>query len=636
MNSKLKILLLFLWVQLFTVPVIWSQTSDFQLANRLMQQQNYEEARPILEHLYETNPNSLLFFDQFTDCLVNLTRYEEAENIAREQVREDRFRSQASVKLAEILHISGKREEAMDTWLTESEKNQDSIQTYYSIGSSMLSRQEFDAAIELFKEGQQYFNNPSLFIYELADTYMQAGRFDEAVNEYYQLIIDSPDQMSIVQQRFFMMRDSDIYEIAALELEDLLMEMHFTESSYSSLYQLLTWLLLETDQYQRAFQFARYYENQTSFTIYSLFSLARQLLSAKEFELAVQAYEYYLNDSILSIRSRSGEELSETYVQWAQYLQQNNIGSYNQYKTLYQKAYDISLEVINSNSLYNNADRIYARIIDLNVDIFKNFEEAQKWYDKMLQQEDQMDESYLYYAEGRIAIFQKEFTTARHTLTRADQNSENSNLSERSRYYLSLSDFFAKDYEFAEIQLQSLERRSTSYFANDAVKLRIWIKNGLRADSSRALLNSISESMYQLHSGNYNAALGLLEPVMANSQNPFAADLITELISVLPERYSSVLLQLSERITNAQPNSPIKERLYWDRAMLIEHLLQNDRLLYLTPYTFSFLAENPPFQYKREDLYELFEDIIMEFPNGFYAVYAREKLQKLERSATPL
>lgn len=617
-------------VQLLTTSVVWSQTADFQMANRLMQQQNYEEALPILEYLYENNPNSLIFFDQYTDCLINLTQYEKAEEIARNLILDDRFRSQASIKLAEILHISGKRDEALDIWVKESESGQNSIQNYYAIGSSMLSRQEFDAAIELFRKGQDSFNNPGLFTNELADTYMQAGRFEEAVNEYYKLILESPDQMSIVQQRFFTMRDPEVYEIAALELEDLLLELHFTESSYSSLYQLLAWLLLETDQYQRAFQFARYYENQTSHTNYSLFSLASQLLSAKEFDLAIQAYEFYLNDSILSVRSSSGEELAATYIQWAKYLQQNNTGSYNQYMDLYQKAYEISLEVINSDSLYDHSDRIYAQIIDMNIDFFKDIEEAQLWYEKMQQQRDLMDDSYLYYVEGRLAIFQKDFTTARHSLTRADQYSGNSNLSERSRYYLSLSDFFAKDYDFAEIQLQSLERRSTSYFANDAIKLRMWIKNGLRADTTRSLLNTISESIYQLHSGNFNFALELLEPVLANSSNPFAADLLTELISVLPEMYSPVLLQLSERVIQAQPSSPQKERLYWDRAILIEHLLQNDGFVNQSPYNFSFLEEKPTFQYNREDLYELYENIIMEYPNGFYAVYAREKLLQQE------
>lgn len=636
MSPLFRTILFFLIAFALSATAVLSQATDFQVANQLMQQQKYEEALPILENLYQNNPNSLIFFDQYTDCLVNLTMYEEAEAVARKQMEYERFRPQATIKLAEILHISGDRDGAMEIWLSESENDQNSIQHYYTIGSSLLSRQEFDTAIELFRLGQKRLNNPNLFTNELADTYMQAGRFEEAVIEFFQLIKNSPDQMSLVQQRFFMMRDREVYEIAAFELEDLLLDMHHTDSAYSPLYQLLAWLLLETEQYQRAFQFARHYENQTSFTIYSLFSLAGQFVSAREFELAVQAYEYYLNDGIESIRSRAGEELSAAYIQWVRYLQQNNLGSELQYRDLYLKAYDLSTRLINSDPNYNRAGRVFAQIIDLNVDFFKDPETAKEWFNRMREHEAQLDEAYLYYAEGRIALFNKDFTTARHTFTRADRLTDDSNLSERSRYYLSLSDFFGGDYDFAEIQLRSLERRSTSFYANDAIKLRMWIKNGLRADTTKSILDTISESMFHLHTGSYNEALQKLEPIMSNRQNPFAADLLTEMISELPESYYPMLLQLSERVISAQPNSPKSERLRWDRASLIEQILKSDNTTARSPFTFSFLDEDPVFQYSEHDLQQFYEDFLMEYPNGFYAVFAREKLQNLEDILTPI
>jgi hypothetical protein len=37
--------------------------------------------------------------------------------------------------------------------------------------------------------------------------------------------------------------------------------------------------------------------------------------------------------------------------------------------------------------------------------------------------------------------------------------------------------------------------------------------------------------------------------------------------------------------------------------------------------------------YTGDDLYELYEDILMEFPDGFYAPFIREKLQELELTA---
>jgi len=627
----LTTLTIFILSALLIVDTAEAQANEYQRANVLMQQQKFEEALPILESLYKENPRSYVFFDLYTDCLVNLKQFDEAEAIAREQVEQQRFRIQAAMKLAEILHLRGDRDQAMEIWMDEAEREAGNIQSYYTIGSSMASRQEYDAAINLYRSAQKRFGNETLFLNELANIYLQAGRFEESVNEYFRLIIHSPDQMSLVQQRFLRMRDQNLFEIAAFELEDQLLELNHNHEAYSSLYQLLTWLLLETEEYQRAFIFARHYENQTSYTIYSLFSLANQLLSARQFELATDAYEYYIHESDgSSLRYRSMEELAAAYTQWVQYLKQNNLENEARYRELYSKAYNINEELLNTAPNYDRIDRVYARIIDLSVDFYKDIEKAEYWYQKMTESNVRQDEAFKYYAEGRIALFKKDFTTARQTLTRADRATDSSNLSERARYYLSLSDFFAGDFEFAEIQLRSLERRHTSYYANDAIKLRMWIKNGKRADTTGALLKTISESMYSMHVGDYENAIQSLEPIMASSHNPFADDLVVELGSSLPMEYNTLVLQLIQRVLNSQPFSPLKERLLWDKANLVEQMLLYDGAHPTSPVSYDFLDGSEILPYNQENLQDLYEDLLMEFPDGFYATFAREKLQELE------
>jgi tetratricopeptide (TPR) repeat protein len=629
----MKVLISSLLILFLLADLSLAQTNEYQQANRLMQQQNYQEARPILENLYEGNPRSYVFFDLYTECLINLKEFGQAEEIARDQMGQNRFNLQAAMRLAEILHLKGDREQAREVWMSEAEVNRGNIQAYYTIGSSMTDRQEYDAAVELFKSAQEYLGDESVFLNELANTYMQAGRFEESVKQYFRLIINSPDQMSLVQQRFLRMRDNNLYQIAAFELEDQLMDLDLSHRAYSPLYQLLTWLLMETEEYQRAFIFARQYENQTSYTIHSLFTLANQLLSAREFELAVRSLEYYLDNNDESVRYRAKEELAITYTQWVQYLQQNNLETETRHRELYSKAYDFNETILENAPEYERADRVFSRIIDLSVDYLKDLDKAEYWFSKMQETDTGQNEAYLYYAEGRIALFKKDFTTARQTLTRADRATDNSNLSERARYYVSLSDFYAGDFEFAEIQLRSLERRHTSYYANDAIKLRMWIKNGKRADTTGALLHTISESMYSIHTGDYENALDKLEPIMAHSQSQFADDLVVELGSSLPDTYNALILRLIDRVLGSQPYSPLKERLLWDKASIIEQYLSGSDEMPGSPYSYDFLGDADTQTYTGDDLYELFEDILMEFPDGFYAPFVREKLQELELTA---
>jgi len=619
-----------LFILLIMTDLSFAQSRDFQTANRLMQQQNYEQAIPILSDLHDQNPSSFVFFDRLVDALIQTSELDRAENIVRKQIDRGFVTLQARGILGEILHLKGQQDEALEVWNNALESSNGNIQAHYIIASSMNNRREYDEAIRTYREARDLLNNQTLFLNELANTYMQAGRFDESVNEYFRLILESPRQMAIVQQRFFQMRDQQLYDIASFELEDLMLDLSTTHEAYSSLYQLLSWLLLETEQYERAYNFARYYEEQTSHTVYSLFSMGNRFLAAKQFQYAENAYQFYKESTNLSTRYRSYDELSNTYLQWGNYAEQNNLTPADSIRTLYQKSYNNAEELIEQNAEYEQADRVLSRLAELSLDIFKNRDSAARWF-QTLQKISGSDDPYSLYTEGRIAIFDENFSLARQHLARADRATDQSNLSEKVRYFSALSDFFAGDSEFAEIQLRSLERRNDSYYANDAVQLRMWIQNGMRADTTGSVLDTLGDGVYAIHTGDYERALDQLSPLLQNSQAVLTDDLTVELSTALPVEYSALKLQLINRQIDSNSGSPLLERLMWDRALLVEQIVQG-RII-INPDRRSdieFLNSDVKTEFTRADAEEFFEELILSFPDGFYASFAREKLQQFQ------
>ena len=612
-----------------------AQNRDFQKANTFLQQQNYEEALPIFRELHQNDPTAYIFFERLTETLINLHEYEEAIEITEYQIENNHSLERSKIRLAEIHHLSGDKELAHTTWNEVLSGNDLRVQTFYNVAGSMSSRREYESAIEVYKTAQDRFNNPELFTSEMASTYMQAGQFEDAMAHYFRVIEKSPGQMGFVQQRLLRMRDQELFEVAALELEDFLLELDMDHQSYHELYQLLSWLLLETEEYRRAYVFARQYENQTEQTNYSLYSLGNRFTSAHQYELAVEVYSYYAEDES-SQRFRAMDELATTYVRWARYLKQHSIDTFGKPADLYKKAYDINEEVIESAPYYNRLDRVLSSQIDLSLDQFKDAELAERWLDVLKELDEEMvnEPAYISYAEGRIALFNKDFTSARQALTRADRATDESNLSERSRYYLSLSDFYAGDYEFADIQLRSLERRSTSYFANNAIQLRMWIKNGTRADTTGAILDALGEGMHHIHTGNYDDAIDQFSVFIDAPNHPFSDDVTVELAKTLPERYQPYIFHLLETQASAAHHSPLFERILWERARSAEYLT---RLYQTSPDIFdeqnwmdsaNFDIDSPDrYNFSDSDLDEMYEQILHEFPGGFYAQYAREKLQ---------
>jgi tetratricopeptide (TPR) repeat protein len=612
--------------------------SDFQQANRLMQQENFTDALPILKNLHQDNPDAFIFFDRYIECLIALNRLDEAEETARRQLGNERLRIQPSLHLAEILHLKNQTGEAFTIWQQLVDNNPQDIQTYYSVASSMNQRREYNAAAETYETAREILQNPTLFLNELANSYMQAGRFEEAVKEYFRLVIESPDQIAVVQQRFLRSRDENLYQIAAMELEDLLLESDISETSYSQLYQLLTWFLLETSEFERALNFARYYEQQTPYTIYSLMGLGHQLKSAGEYEYAAEAYSYYAQNDAGMNKLRAMEELAFTYLSWGRELQQNNTASEIRINNLFQSAYDTAANLLANSSNYDNADRVYSLLIDLSLDYFKDQSLAKTWYNELTEHVSP-DDAYAYFAEGRIALFEKDFIKARQALTRSDRNTEASDLSERARYYLGLSDFFEGDFEFAEIQLNTLERRYTSFYSNDALKLRTWIRMGTRADSTGSLLMAVGESLHAFHSGDYQEGLALLEPLLAVPGNPLTDDLVAELSSILPAEYDPFTLLLLERQIESRSSSPLMEKMMWDRALISEQLLNRvaSESAFDSPFYFEFMQSSfherigqIEARLTPEYISDLYEELIIRFPGGLYSSYAREKLQDYE------
>lgn len=614
----------------FAVSSLQAQSNDFRIANQYLQQENYEEALPILRELHGDNPTAYTIFDRLTEALVNLKYYDEAIEIATSTIQEGHNVNRSRMKLAEIYHISGEPGLAADTWQKVLDENPRQIQIYHNVASSMMDRREYTMAVDIYERSREELENTTLFSNEIANAYMQSGQFEKAVKEYYKVITESPEQMSFVQQRFLRLRDDALYNIATLELEDYLLELDIQHPAYSHLYQLLSWLFLETEEYRRAFVFARQYESRTDNTNYSLFSLGNRLRSAKQYELAADSYDYYIEEES-GLVTRATEEKAITYLQWARHLDQQGLGSFQQKNEIYREAYRLNESIIESAPNYNRKERVLTNLIDLSLDHFKEIENAGRWYDelKLYAARENSAEAYTLYSEGRIALFNGDYSTARQALTRADRATDESNLSEKTRYYLSLSDFFAGDFEFAEVQLKSLERRNASYYANNAIQLRMWIKNGIRMDSTASDLRDFSTSLQLLHVGKYDEAIDAAEPMLETPTHPFSDDLIIEFTTRMPHSFQPVLLSLLQEQVLNNMQSPVRERLMWERALIAEQLYKagesgDDNL----SVDDKFYNQDTDELINESAIEEMYEEILLEFPGGFYAHYVREKLQQ--------
>lgn len=641
MNKSYTPLLFTLAISLLILccPSVQAQQSNTYFeADRLLNAQKYEEAAQKFKQLYENESYRYLFLNKLTECLINLKEYDQAIAVTRAAVDENNQRIQAKIRLGELYHISGDNIKALTIWDEILSQREGDQQIYLNVARTAAERKEYPKAIEIYEELKNSFNNSTLVASELGETHMQAGNYEQALQEFLELVRTNPDRLGFVQRRLMRARDDYIYDVAILEISDFLEELPTDHPSHQNLQQLEIWLLIERNLYKRAVTTAKNAESQSNNLTYTLYNLGSKLLAAEEFELAEQAYSYYIDQGVASLADRSKEELGNVYIQWAQYLADHNLDLSAKKDNLFQKALDILEDLQKNSPTYHRIDQVLLMLSNLALDVLHNPKIAQDYLEQLQENStNNKNAAEIAHIQGRLHLYHQEYTQARIAFSESNNQERIGDLAQKNRYYLALTDFFAGDYEFAKIQLNALERQTTSYYANDAVKLRIWIQKGLQPDSSGTQLQPFANFIEHLSHGKQQQGIAVVKELLAEKpNNPMLGHALLELDhSKNNENALFVYRAISSYLDQQGNQSPIGERLMWIKAQLADQIITNKDIASVDPNLSS--SDGALFQEKKytipqntKQLVHLYEELLLQYPNGFYATYVRNRIQKLE------
>lgn len=620
---------------IFALTAQAQDSNAYFIANQMLQSQQYERAYEMFYNLHTQNPENYIFLEKATESLINLKRYDTAIEITREARSRSYYPARAGIRLGEIYHISGDTLRAFSIWEEVKKQNPRNMEIYLSMARAMRDRRAFESAIVTYKAAAELFSDTSVLSSELANTYMKAGKYEESIQEYLKLIKQNPDRINYVQSTLLRFNDDYLYDIAILEIGDFLEDLPVTHPSYRDLHQLELWLLLERGLYERALATAREFEESQSYTSYSLYGLGAKLLSDRQFELAEQAYRYYVENNIEVARNQSLEEIANIYITWADYLSDFNLSSGEKRESLYHKAFETLSTLEAEAPGYRNMGRVYITQAELALEHLHEPKSAITYLAKLEQRADSSNLAQRSYIQGRIFLYEKNYSRARIAFTKSNKEVRIGDLAEKTRYYLALTDFYAGDYEFAKIQLNALERQTTSYFANDAVQLRVWIQDGLQADSTGTLLKPFAKSVEYFAQGLKDSALSALDPLIAdNSFNPLSDEALLELSShVSSDILSLTYERLTRYLNSAGRNSPLRERLMWEKARIGDQYF-TEIARSSEPATIENKESEIPLPVNDGQVIALYEEIILEYPQGFYASFARSRIEELQNIET--
>lgn len=635
--NRVSLLAVFLLLSALSTQGHAQLSSEYYKADQMLQEQDFEEAYSIFKKLHEEDSQTYLYLEKATECLINMKRYDEAIELTKNAVEQENYSDEASIRLAEVYHFQGDKERAIEQWNQAIAEHPHDIQVYLAVARSQSDRQEFEQSVETFLQARENFSSSSFLNSELADTYMSAGKFREGIREYLKLIEENPSRINYVQDRLLNSRDDTLYSTATDEIGEFFDDLETSHPAYNQLVQLEMWLLLEQEEFEHAFSSAKHHEGQTEEWTYILFNLAGQLTSQRQFELAEEAYLYYTDADESSIQNQSLEQLADLYVEWADYLSDYSLAYAAEIDGLYQKAYDTLDELGTLLPEGEQLQQVLLKKAELAIDFMNDVELAENY---LKESEDITGKSSTQgaFVEGRIDLFKQDYAQARVALTESNKQAGSDEMKEKTRYFLALTDFFSGDYEFAELQLGALERQTVSFFANDALQLRIWIQKGMAADSTGQMLKPFASAVEQFELGRYKEADEMLQPVLAEPYHPLAEEALMQLSrNITPQHAASTYGALNQHLEKFTGASGLRERLLWERAHIADQLLAaNDPagLDWGNSDGASTVETDWPddVSVSTDEVIDFYEKILMDFPNGFYAPFARDRIRELQES----
>lgn len=648
-----------LFIKIITLIVILLSTgvtayaqssSDYALGNTLLRQGEFEEAFDIFERLMRQNPSSYPVYDRAMTALINLRRLDEAIEISKKRLDSRYADFNTWVKLGELYHIDRQFEKATETWIETIEKYGSEMQVYRQVARTMSERRDFEGAIKVYEMAREQFNNPTMFQQEIASMYLAAGDYEKGMRENLKLIATNRNFVYAVQRQLNRFDEPYLYDIAILETEDAIADNRNNQELVTHYRDFLIWLQMERQLYRRAMATSRTIERENQ-NRYAIYELGTRLVTREEFELARDAFMHYYEIENHPHRARAIQELAGVYIQWAQFKVSRNMDFDGASKELYSRASELISELNADYPNYSNRAQVLAMQIELALDYLKDLNKAEKYFEQFetIADRERLNNEAGFY-KGRLHLFRGEFALARVEFSRVNRAVRSGSLADESRYYLALGDFYNNEYEFARLQMRSLERQNSSFYANNALRLRVWIQNGTTKDDSlKTEINTFAKAHYQYSIGDYEASLELLTTFFNEyPQHSLLGESILLATQIIrrdaPELAFLTLYQFQDQIKFA----PTKENLLWNMANLADLIVRGDSQSEIDVDDPDFIDQHDDMiqsffnaisdsetarDFLPKDLssvIELYENLLVEFPQGFYARSARNRIQELQ------
>jgi tetratricopeptide (TPR) repeat protein len=581
----------------------FAQNSDPEFANYYFEKGEFEKSLLYFEKLYDKNPNPF-YYERLLSCYNELSRYEEAENLIKRQLKKTQVPSEVLIDLAQLYKKTGnnkKAQKAFDDVISELPSNRGYIS---ALGRKLIDAGETDVAEKAYLKGIELLDGEYNFALELADIYGARGDLPRMVDAYISLIGNNPGYIASVQNMLTRyLNFTEEPEKAELVKNSLLRSLQ-KDPNNTTYNEFLIWVFYQTKNFSGALVQLKALDKRFNETGDRLLDFAQLCFSNGEYSLAADAYNYLItsgkDEQIVEI-SRAGRaratflELEQTPLPDEKQIAEAGkviSGTIAEIGTTPQ-----SVELVMDYAQYLLK---YRNNLDSAITILEELAEMPGLPERKT--------ALVKLALGDMLIIRSDIWDASLYYSQVDKAFKEDILGSEAKFRNAKISYYTGDFKWAQDQLDVLKASTSKLISNDALNLSLLITDNLGRDSVEEPLKLFAFADLLVFQNLLGDAEKVLDSIsLLYPEHPLADEILFEKSEIAMKRKDFVkAAEFLQKIVDVYPTDILGDDAHYRLAEIYEKMLGN-----------------------KDKARELYQKIMMEYPGSMYTVDARKKFREL-------
>ncbi|MCX2433258.1 tetratricopeptide repeat protein [Pedobacter sp. GR22-10] len=455
------------------------------LATQYYRDGDYEKAVVLLEKMF-ANPDNEGYFDIYFNALLKLKRYDAAEKIVKKTIKQHPENDAYPIAMGKLYEEQGNVSSANKIFtdiIAKLPKDEFKIR---NLANNFYRFENYDLAVQTFKQGRKLLGNDQLFTYELLNIYRYKKDKPMLMQEYLDVLPSTPQLLpqaeNVLSMIFEDKSDYQTFQTAILR--------KIQKAPDAEVYiKLLTWNYIQQQEFEPALRQLIAFDKRTKADGGTLFNAIYTFVDNGAYETAIKAYEYLLTkgkESQYYLPSKI-EMLSTRY----------NLQTSGKYTTA-----DLSLLAKDYQGLLDeygkNRNTLFAikKLANLQAYYLNEAAKAEKGLEEALQMPGigTADLGQLKLDLGDVYILTNQPWEAFLVYEQVSKQFESQPIGNEARFRSARLSFYQGNFEYSNGQCQVLKAETSQLIANDALNLSLLISDNIQTPTDSNALKMYADA----------------------------------------------------------------------------------------------------------------------------------------------